>query len=93
MSTTTPSTSPIATTPEPTPSQTPAPTAAPVVKTSPIQPQFVTLTAPVTLQIPYGQTTLQRGAKLPVVSRDAQSVVVQYMGEKYPIPIKCTDLE
>ena len=79
----------IATTPEPTPQ----PTAVPAVKTPPPQAQFVTLTAPVTIQIPYGQTTLQRGTKLPVVSRDAQTVTVQYMGEKYPIPISSTDLK
>jgi hypothetical protein len=72
---------------------TPTPTPAPVVKTPQIQPQFVTITAPVTIQIPYGQTILQRGTKLTFVSHDSQTVTVEYMGEKYPIPTKSTDFE
>jgi hypothetical protein len=75
----------------PTPS--PSPTPAPVTLTPATQPQFVTITAPVTIQIPYGQITLNRGTKLPFVSREAQSVTIQYMGKKYSIPIKSTDLE
>jgi len=81
----------------PTPTGTviaiPQPTAAPFVKNPSSQPQFVTLTRPVTIQILYGQVTLQRGTKLPFVSRDSQSVTVRYMGEKYPVPISSTDLE
>ena len=73
-----------------TPATTPPP--APPVKPA-VQPQSVTLTAPVTIQIRYGQTTLNRGTRLPVVSRDAETVVVEYMGERYPIPITSTDLQ
>lgn len=87
-------TSAVSATPSPsaaTEIKTPAP--APVVKTPPTQPQFVTITVPVTIQIPYGQTTVHRGTKLPFVSREAQTVTVQYMGGKYPIPICSTDLQ
>ncbi len=67
---------------------TPAPTATPIP-----QPQVVTLTKPVPIQIPYGQVMLPPGAKLPFVSRDAQSVTVRYMGEKYQVPLESTDLK
>jgi|tagenome__1003787_1003787.scaffolds.fasta_scaffold20988207_5 hypothetical protein len=72
--------------------QAPPPTAIPTV-TPPPNPQFVTVTRAVAIQIPYGQTTLRPGTKLPFVSRDARTVTVQYMGEKYPIPISSTDLQ
>jgi hypothetical protein len=52
----------------------------------------VTILKPVTILIPYGQTVLPAGLKLPVVSRDAQSVRVKYMGEIQTIPISSTDL-
>lgn len=71
----------------------PSPTPAPVTLTPATQPQFVTITAPVTIQIPYGQITLNRGTKLPFVSREGQSVTIQYMGEKYQVPISSTDLK
>jgi len=68
-------------------------TPVPSVAATPVpQPEVVTLIKPVTIQIPYGQVTLPRGAKLPFVSRDAQSVTVRYMGEKYPVPVGSTDL-
>lgn len=57
------------------------------------EPQFIVTTQPVTITIMYGQTTIPRGTKLQYVSRDAQSVTVRYMGEKYSIPTKSTDLE
>jgi hypothetical protein len=65
----------------------PAPTVA--IATSP---QFVTITQPVTIQIPYGTTVLPVGMKLPVVSRDAAAVRVRYMNDIYAIPIGATDL-
>jgi hypothetical protein len=55
--------------------------------------EFVTITQPVTIQIPYGTTVLQPGMKVPVISRDAQTVHVRYMDEIYPIPITSTDLK
>src|SRR5690349_16951605 len=71
-------------TPEPTPTQQLQPTTAPA--------QFVTLTRPVTIQIPFGATVLQPGTKLPVLSRDGQTVDVRYMDARYSIPISSTDL-
>jgi hypothetical protein len=53
--------------------------------------QFVTIMEPVTIKIPYGQTVLPRGMKLPVVSHDASTVYVRYMNEIYPIPLSSTD--
>lgn len=55
-------------------------------------PQFVTITQPVTIQIPYGTTVLPVGMKLPVVSRDAAAVRVRYTNDVYAIPISATDL-
>jgi hypothetical protein len=52
----------------------------------------VTLTQPVTIKIAYGETTLPAGTKLPVVSRDGQTVLVRYMGQVYPLPLSRTDL-
>jgi hypothetical protein len=75
----------------PTPAPTAVATPVTVLKTPSATPQSITLTAPVMIQIPYGQTTLQPGTKLPVVSRDAQTVVIEYMGAKYPIPASSTD--
>jgi hypothetical protein len=70
------------TTPEATPA--PAPTATP--------PQFATITQPVKIKIPYGETILPRGANVPILSRDAQTVTVKYMGGTYVVPITSTDL-
>jgi len=53
--------------------------------------ELVTITQPVTIQIPYGTTVLQPGMKLPVISRDAQTVRVRYMNEIYTIPVSSTD--
>ena len=64
---------------------TPIPTATPH--------EFVTLTQPVTIQIPYGTTVLHPGMKLPIISRDALTVHVHYMDEVYAIPITSTDLK
>jgi len=55
--------------------------------------EFVTLTRPVTIQVPYGTTVLKPGMKLPVLSRDSQTVDVRYMDARYTIPISFTDLE
>jgi hypothetical protein len=78
------STSALSTTPvRPVPAEQP-----PTLKT----PEFVIVTQPVKVKIPYGETVLPRGAKLPVLSRDAQTVRVQYLGETYAIPVTSTDL-
>src|SRR4051812_38847782 len=56
-------------------------------------PQFVTLTQPVKIQIPYGETILPRGLKLPVLSRDPKTVTVKYLDGSHAIPISSTDLQ
>jgi hypothetical protein len=73
---------------------TPAPTVQPTPTPAPVTPapQFVTLTRPVTIKIPYGETALPRGLKLPVVSRSGQTVTVQYLGQSQTIPLDSTDL-
>lgn len=55
--------------------------------------QLVTITCPVAIKIPYGEAVLQPGMKLPVVSRDANTVRVRYMGGIQPIPVAATDAQ
>jgi hypothetical protein len=55
--------------------------------------QFVTITQPVTVEIPYGTTVLQPGMRLPILSRDSQSVDVRYLDARYAIPISSTNLK
>ena len=54
---------------------------------------FVVLTQPVKVKIAYGETVLPAGMKLPVVSSDAASVRVKYMGEVQTIPIGAARFE
>lgn len=49
-------------------------------------PEFVTITRPVNITIPFGQTTLQPGIRLRVIGRDATTVRVDYMGRVYTLP-------
>jgi hypothetical protein len=56
-------------------------------------PDFVVLTQPVKVKIAYGETVLPAGIKLPVVSSDATSIRVKYMGELQTIPITAARLE
>lgn len=53
--------------------------------------RFVTIMRPVKIKISFGETVLPRGMRLPIVSRDEQTVTVQYMGGNYAIPIASTD--
>jgi hypothetical protein len=46
----------------------------------------ITLDKPVQVKVKYGTATIQAGTTLPVVSRDANGVVVQYMGENVTLP-------
>jgi hypothetical protein len=55
----------------------PAPTAAP----APTVAQLVTLLIPLRIPTTSGETVIPRGTRLPVLSRDAQSVTVNYMGQ------------
>ncbi|PZR75953.1 MAG: hypothetical protein DLM73_04020 [Chthoniobacterales bacterium] len=64
------------------------PSAAPSASS---QPQFVTITQPVKIKIPYGETVLQRGTRLSVLSHDAKTVRVRYLDAIYAIPITSTD--
>ncbi len=77
-----------------------APSAPPVAAAPPAPPkpardteQFATITQSVRIQIPYGETTLPRGLKLPIVSRDTQTVTVKYLDSTHKIPISATDLQ
>ena len=69
----------------------PSPQAAPVVPAATPQ-QYVTILRAVKIKIPYGETVLPRGTRLPIVSRDAITVMVRYLNNTYPIPIASTDL-
>ncbi|CAN5603436.1 hypothetical protein BH20VER1_BH20VER1_00650 [soil metagenome] len=51
----------------------------------------MTLLEPVMLKVPYGETVLPRGLRLPFVSRSAQTVTVRYMGREVALPVKATD--
>jgi endonuclease/exonuclease/phosphatase family metal-dependent hydrolase len=80
------------------PQSAPAPVTAPQVSKlpqsapAPAAPQFVRITEPVKIKIPYGETVLPRGLTLALISRDAQTVTVQYLNGTQRIPITSTDL-
>jgi hypothetical protein len=59
---------------------------------APAPAELVTIIEPVRIRIPYGETIIPIGAKLPVVSRNAMSVRVRYLGDSYDIPLGSTDL-
>ena len=73
---------------------TAAPTTAAAPSPAPQAPpqQYVTILRAVKIKIPYGETVLQRGTRLPIVSRDGTTVMVRYLNNIYPIPIASTDL-
>jgi hypothetical protein len=54
--------------------------------------QYVTILRAVKIKIPYGETILQRGMRLQIVSRDANTVTIRYLEGTYAIPIASTDL-
>jgi endonuclease/exonuclease/phosphatase family metal-dependent hydrolase len=56
-------------------------------------PEFVTLIEPVKIKITYGEAVLPRGLKLPVLSRNANTVTVKYLDGSHAIPISSTDLQ
>ena len=88
-----PASSPDTTAPTESPAPgSPAAVSPPATATPSPTPQLATLTQPVKIKIPYGETVLPRGTKLPVASRDAQTVTIQYMGGNYAIPVSSTDL-
>lgn len=59
---------------------------------SPTAQRYVTILRAVKITIPYGETILQRGMRLPIVSQDATTVTVRYLDGNYAIPIAATDL-
>jgi hypothetical protein len=81
----------VAVAPAPAISSTPTVATAIPQPTAATSDQFVMITKPVTIQVPYGTTVLQAGTKLPVLSRDSQNVDVRYMDSRYSIPISSTD--
>jgi hypothetical protein len=78
--------------PTPSLSTKPSPTAAAVSPSASVQ-QFVTLTKKVRIEIPYGETVIPPGTKLPVLKRDGSTVTVQYLNHTQIIPISSTDLK
>ena len=76
----------------PAPSVPPATASVPPVAASTASQKFVTITRPVTIKIPYGETVLQPGTKVPFVSSDGTTVRVRYLDEIQSIPISATDL-
>jgi hypothetical protein len=71
----------------------PPPTQVPNSSASAVTSGFVVLTQPVKVKIAYGETVLPAGMKLPVVSSDATSIRVKYMGEVQTIPIAAARFE
>ena len=69
----------------------PSPQVAPAAPSATPQ-KYVTILRAVKIKIPYGETVLQRGTRLPIVSQDATTVTVRYLDNSYPIPIASTDL-
>jgi hypothetical protein len=70
----------------------PSPQAIPSAAGPTAPQQYVTILRAVKIKIPYGETILQRGMRLQIVSRDANTVTVRYLDGTYPIPIASTDL-
>lgn len=66
------------------------PTVAP--STPPAAATIVTILQPIKIAIPYGETVIPAGMKLPVIRRDATTVQVRYLDELRTIPISATDL-
>ena len=52
-----------------------------------------TLTEPTEVAIAYGKTTLPRGTKLKILSRDQSTVTVLYFEQRVSVPITSTDLK
>jgi endonuclease/exonuclease/phosphatase family metal-dependent hydrolase len=71
---------------------TPPPGATGPSASAPPTQEFATITQPVRIKIPYGETVLPRGLKLAVLSRNAQTVTVKYLNGTQIIPISSTDL-
>lgn len=77
-----------------TPQAIPFPFAAetPTPIPTPTPRRMATVTQPLKIKIPYGETILSPGTRLPIVSEDERTVTVEYLGQKYPLPKTATDL-
>jgi hypothetical protein len=60
--------------------------------TPPAPARFVTLTQDVSVQLPYGTTTLPAGTRLEFVSSDSSEVHIRYMSTEQAIPISAVDV-
>jgi hypothetical protein len=54
-------------------------------------PEFITLTRPVAITIPYGETVLQPGQRLEVISRGPAKIRVKYLDAVYDVPIAAVE--
>ncbi len=54
---------------------------------------FITLTVAVTIPVDYGNSTLQAGSRLKLVSRNGEIVRIHYKDADYEIPVSATDLK
>jgi hypothetical protein len=87
----TPSPAEATTVPEAAPIPSPPPqVATPIPAMTPQR--YATIVRAVKIKIPYGESVLQRGMRLPIVLHDEQTVTVEYMGRSHVIPITSTDL-
>jgi hypothetical protein len=69
-----------------------AATPSPTVVSTPV-PQFAILKQPVKIKIPYGETVIPAGSRLPVVSVDSTIARVEYLGQVQTIPITAARFE
>jgi hypothetical protein len=87
QSSTTAAESPAMTSASPAPadagSSPPLPSATPIstVTPPPTPTQMITIQIPLRIPTPQGEAVIPRGTRLPIVTRDAQTVTVQYMGQ------------
>ena len=70
--------------------RSPAPADTPI--RVPVPRRFVTVLRQTKIKIPYGETVLQRGMRLAIVSITEETVTIEYLGGNYTIPIESTDL-
>jgi hypothetical protein len=80
---------------EPTPPLAKAtPASSPQLKpTGTPAPVTITLTRPISIQIPYGSTTLPSGSRVTLISRSGDKAHILYQNQAYEVPIYATDLK
>jgi hypothetical protein len=76
----------------PTPAS-PEATRAPLPQATTPAARFVTITQPVTLQVPYGKAVLPRGMRVEVIATEPGYVTIRYMGASYKIPASSTNIQ